>query len=506
MKNRNMGIVLSYANTVISMVCGLFLSTFLLQTLGKVEYGIYQTVAAFANYLVLLEFGTGTVMVRNISICLEKKSGKEEVNKNISTLWSITTFLSIVISVVACILFLLFDLIYAKSFSGEQIVYAKKIFVIITVYLILSFYGQTLKSLVLAFEDYTYKSKIALFTTGCRTALLILLVLFFKYAIVVAIVDMTISIVTTVYSYFYCKRKFKIELNFKNFDKLILKSSLPLCVAIFLQAIINQANNNVDKFLIGILLNPESVAVYSIPLYIFSIFSSFTTIPISIYAPQVVRDVSKGLRKRELADTLIQPCRIIVLIGGAILFGFISAGEQFITFFYGAEYKQTWIIAIILMVPMFINMSNGILINVLDAMNKRMSRSVFLCLTTILNIILTIYGINTWGIIGAAIATAVSTVLGQILLMNVYYKKVIEIPVVYLFYKIFRGILLWQIIASIVCLQVKSYLSNIYVSFVITGILYLTISFGGWMLFGANNNEKTYAKKMIQKVKGKINA
>ncbi len=71
MKKRNVGIVLSYAYTFLNMVIGLFMSSFMLRQLGDVEYGLYQTVSSFATYLVLLEFGTGSVMSRNVVVAKE---------------------------------------------------------------------------------------------------------------------------------------------------------------------------------------------------------------------------------------------------------------------------------------------------------------------------------------------------------------------------------------------------------------------------------------------------
>ena len=64
LNSRKTGIVFSYISNILNMVCGIYLSRFLLLQLGDTDYGIYQTVASFASYLVLLEFGTGSVMTR----------------------------------------------------------------------------------------------------------------------------------------------------------------------------------------------------------------------------------------------------------------------------------------------------------------------------------------------------------------------------------------------------------------------------------------------------------
>ena len=101
MKKRNAGIILSYIHTFLNMVCGLFLSSYLLKMTSKTNYGIYQTVSSFVNYLVLLEFGTGSVMTRNLSMCRANGASKDEIQKNVSTIWSITNALSITITLVA---------------------------------------------------------------------------------------------------------------------------------------------------------------------------------------------------------------------------------------------------------------------------------------------------------------------------------------------------------------------------------------------------------------------
>lgn len=257
-KSRGAGITLSYVNTFLNMICGLFLSAFLLRSLGDTDYGVYQTVSSFANYLVLLEFGTGTVMTRNLSACRARNATKDEIEKNVSTIWTITNVLSLVIIAVSALFYLSLGSIYSNSLDAGQIEYAKQIFVVITVFLLVSFYLQTLNGITLAFEHYTFTSKTSIMKVVSRTVLLIVLVPIIKKALIIAAVDAAVGICLVVYAYIYCKRNFKIKINITGFDKSILKASLPLCMAIFLQALVNQANSNVAKFIIGIKLDPET--------------------------------------------------------------------------------------------------------------------------------------------------------------------------------------------------------------------------------------------------------
>ena len=358
---------------------------------------------------------------------------------------------------------------------------------------------QTLNGLILAYEDYTYSSSTSIFRIILRTLLLVVLLINIRQAIIIAIVDAVLSILLAVFGFVYAKRKFKVKINVKNFDASIFKASLPLCLAIFLQGIINQANSNVGKFILGVNVGPEVVSLYSVGLYVYNIFASISTIPLSIYVPQVTKDVAQGKRGRELTNTLVQPSRLIVIVSGSVLFGFFAAGRQFVNIVYGDEYSLAWMLAIILIAPMFINMTIEIVTNVLDAINKRLMRSLILLINTGANILLTIVLINRMGITGAAISTGACMLL-QVLLLCIYYCKKIKINAFYLFYKAYKGILIYQILGAIVGFAVGKFIPNVYLSFLASGVVYVSIAFSGFLLFGKNAEEKIMINNLLGKV------
>ncbi len=500
MNNRRLGIVLSYVNTFLNMAVGLFLSSFLLRMLGDSEYGVYQTIASFSNYLVLLEFGTGAVMTRNLSVCRGKNESQEQINKNAATIWTETNFLGILILIISVVFYCLLDAVYANSLTADQIQYGKKIFIFTTLYLVFSFYAQTLSGIALAFEHYSFQSIMSIVRQIFRVVLLICLILCFRYALVIAIIDFSISICQYIFTYIYCKRNFGIKFSMKYFDGQILKSSLPLSAAIFVQALTNQANNNVDKFLIGIKINPEAVALYSVAMYIFQMFNSIGTVPLLLYTPQIAKNISSGLEGKELVDSLIPPCRLVAIIGGAILFGFIAIGRQFISIVYGTQYLQAWVIAIIVSVPTMILLTNGVMLSVLNVKNLTKPRTTALIITTIVNVILTFIWINIWGMIGAAIATALSTLLCQATLLNIYYSKRLNMNMIYLFGKAYKGILIYQIIGTMAGFAIAWLIPNTVLAFLLGGISFVSIFACGFFLFGATTQEKRQLSNILHRI------
>ncbi len=501
-KKRSVGLGLSYLNTIVSMICGLFLSSFLLRQLGDTDYGIYQTMSSFANYLVLLEFGTGTVLSRNLVAARARKESELQIEKNISTVWTITAALSSVILLVSVLFYLFIPAVYSNTLNPEQIQLGKKIFALIVIFLLSSFASQTLNGIILAYENYTFSAAVSIVKLLSRTALLIALIANFKNAVIIALVDACMGVGIALFTYLYCRRSFRIKINFRNFDILILKASLPLCIAIFLQAIVNQSNSIVGKFILGVMAGPEDVSLYSVGLYVFSIFSSLSVIPVSMYVPQVTKDVANGLEGLDLTKTLVQPCRLIVLVGGSIVFGFISCGQQFIDIVYGTEYSLAWIISIILMLPSFLNESNAVVLNVLDVKNKRIVRSWLLMITTVINILMTIVGIKYFGIVAAAAATGISKLI-QFVMMNIYYQKAVDIKIGYLFKHIFKGILPYQVLGAAVGYFIGVLIPNIYIAFFTAGISYVIIAFGGFLLFGKSRTESELIGKYLAKIKHK---
>ena len=503
LKSRNVGLILSYTNTFLSMLCGLFMSSFLLRQLGDTDYGIYQTMAAFANYLVLLEFGTGTVLSRNLIASRVRGEGKLQAEKNISTVWTIMSVLSALILVVAVVFYFLIPVVYAQTLDADQIALGKNIFVYIIVFLLSSFASQTLNGIALAHEHYTFASAMSITKLVLRTGVIVALVLGLKQVIVISMVDAAIGVALAAFSYVYCRRSFHVKINYRHFDKAILKASMPLCMAIFLQAVVNQSNSLVGKFVLSVMAGPEEVALYSVSLFVFGTFSSLATIPISLYVPQVTKSVLAGLEGLDLTKTLIRPCRLIVIVAGSVVFGFMACGRQFVDIVYGTEYSMAWALAMLLLIPAFISQSNAVLLNVLDAKNKRINASYILMIITLINVGLTILGVRHFGIVAAAAATGLATLL-QVVIMNIYYAKAIGIKVMYLFWHAYKGVVPYQLLGACGGLLAGYLIPNVYVAFVVAGCIYMLVAFGGYFLFGKTEEEAAMVNKFLRRFKKRV--
>jgi len=497
--SRKKGIVISYVFTILNTFIGLFTSTFIIQSVGQADYGVYQAITAFVSYLVLFELGTGNILNRNISLL--KKDGTEqlEINKNISTVWSITLVLSAVMLSVSTVFYFLMDTIYRNSLTTAQILFGKPLFILTTLKLVFAFFTQTLNGGLIGFECYSVPKIISLIHLFVRTfGVLFALSIYGSIHLMVAI-DTILEIAMFVSTFLYVKIKLRIQLRIKDFDMRIFREAMPLALALLFQSVINMANSTVDKFVISITMSPENVAVYSVAMYIFITFSSLTSLPNTMYMPEIAKNMRSGVRGNKLTETLVQPCRLVVVIGGMLVGGFIAVGRPFIMFMYGYEYMQAWLIAVVIMVPMLINMTNGIVINVLDISNKRLVRSMVLLCTALLNVILTIWWVRQWGMIGAACATAASTGIG-FLITNIYYSRVLKLRIAYMFAQSYKGILPCLITATLTAWGMTHLIGGNLGKTLLGGTTFVVVFGMCFLIFGANQLEKSNTMFFFKKI------
>ena len=79
-KQLEAGAIISYLNIVLNMVISIFLTPYLLNALGDVEYGVYKTIQSFAGPLTIVSFGIAPLIVRNIVLYDINESVEEKQN------------------------------------------------------------------------------------------------------------------------------------------------------------------------------------------------------------------------------------------------------------------------------------------------------------------------------------------------------------------------------------------------------------------------------------------
>ena len=190
-------------------------------------------------------------------------------------------------------------------------------------------------------------------------------------------------------------------------------------------------------------------------------------------------------------------CEIVSLI----LSGYIVFGQIFIDVWAGKSYSQAYVIGLLTMVPLAVPLIQSIAFSVISAQNKLKFRTIVYAVIAVLNVIGTILVMPKFGIIGAATCTAVAFVVGNGILMNWYYWKVIKLDIVSFWKNILRISIVpvIMIVAGTAALRVIA-IKNLWMVLIL-GIIYVALfGIASWIL-EMNVYEKSLVTGMFHKIK-----
>lgn len=501
-RQREIGTIISYLNIVFNMIISIFFTPFLISSLGSSEYGVYRIVQSFSGQLSIMSFGIAALIIRNI-IYYDTKNLKKEKENFLFMAITISYILGFLILLIGSGLYLSIDKIYSNSLSIEEIVIAKRLFILLVFNIVVTIITDSYMGIIMAHEKFIISSGSKMLKLLLRIILIIVLLKLNIKSIGIVLSDLCVSLMLYLFIILYNKIILKEKAKFYYFDKEMLKMSFVFSVAIFLQAIINQVNQNLDSVILGIMTNPTIVTLYSIALTLYTSFNLLVSVISGMFGAQAARLVARGTSKKELTDFVIVPGRIQLIIAGLAITGFVLFGKNFLKLWVGDDFLQAYYIVLILIIPVVIPLIESVTEAILDAMLKRMGRSIILFVMCIINVVISVLLIKKIGYIGAAFGTAVSVILGNGIFLNIYLKKVVGLQIFRMFKEIFSGIWLGNLIAVILGMILLK-LPNTITGFLLKVTFYTLIYSGCIYLIGMNKTEKLYIKKFFS-IRRKVN-
>lgn len=494
------GVMISYFNTVLNMCISVFFTPFLIASLGDAEYGLYRVIQSFAGQFAIMTFGMSTLVSRNIVYFNELK--KKEEKENFLAMALIISFVLVaILLVIGGTMYGYIDNIFANSFTEAEIITAKKLFVLFILNVAATIMNDYFAGIVRGYEKFVISNGIRTLNRILRIIILIVLLKLGCKSVSIIATDLGLTLMMLVINILFGIVRMGERVKYHYLDKEMLKTSLIFSGAIFLQAIINQVNQNLDNFILGVMVDTKTVTMYSIALTIYTTYNGITTTVSSVFAPHATRMIVKGATSDDLTNLVSRTGRYQFMLAGAVIGGFILFGQNFIKIWVGEEYLPAYAVALILIIPMTIPLIQSVTNSILDAMLKRMGRSVILVLIALIHIGVSIILIKVFGYIGAAFGTAISTIVGHIIIMNIYFKKAINLNVFKMFYDIFKGLLPSAVVSTVLAIPLSMCLPDTFIMFIVKIVGFMIIYSLITYIFGMNTSEKDLVKGILNKLK-----
>lgn len=501
---RKIGAVLSYVSLILGVVIGLAYTPVMIRLLGQNEYGLYSTATSTVSMLSLLSLGLKSSYVRYFA--QYKKSGDlKSVYKLNGLFLLIFSIIGIVSLVCGFGLINHLNVVFKTGLNLADYETVKVLMLVLVFNMAFSFPLSVFSSIVSANERFVFQKILDLVIVILNPLVILPLLLIGYKSIALVSVAFVLQIVVGFVNVYYVLFKLKNRFIFCGFESGILKALFAYTFFIAINMIIDQINWNVDKVLLARYKGAASVAVYSLGYALYSYYMACSVSISNVFTPKIHRIVAETTdnpveQKRALSSLFVSVGRIQFFVLGLILTGFVFFGKNFIAdFWVGVEYSESYYVALLLIFSATIPLIQNVGIEIQRAQNKHHFRSYAYLVMAIFNVAISIYLCQLYGAIGSAVGTAISLILANGLVMNVYYHKKCNVDVAMFWKNIIvqcRGLFLPLIVGF---LMYKYMNLNLLVN-LICGIFLYSVVYVVSMWHGAMNDfEKDIIRKFIRK-------
>lgn len=499
-KEIKIGAILSYVIIVVNMLIGVLYTPILTAKLGQTEYGLYSLVTSVISYLTILDFGFGNAIII-YTTRYRNNNEKDKEQKLHGMFFIIYTIIGIIAGIIGAILWLNVDKLFGNTMTADELNKAKILMAILTFNLVVTFPLSIFSSIITSYEKFVFSKVLNLVRIILNPIVMLILLNFGIKSVGLVILVTVLNITTLILNYIYCKTKLKIKLKFGKIDFKLLKEIMAYSVWIFLNSIMDKINWSLDQFVLGIYSGSVAVAIYSVASQLNQMYVNFSTAISGVLLPKVTKMENDNASDEEFTDIFIKTGRIQYIVMTLIMSGFVLFGKEFINIMWvGPEYAESYIIACILMIPSTIPLIQNVGLNILQAKNKYKFRVIVLMIFAVVNVCISIILSKKYGGVGAALGTAISTILGQVIFMNIFYQKKVGINIVK-FWKNILAMSIPMIFAIILAIILKIIVPiNSVIVLVAQIVLYTLIYCLIVYKFSINDYEKQLILKPINRI------
>lgn len=427
------GVLLSYVTMGLQLAVQLFYTPVMIRLLGQSEYGLYTLVGSVVSYLSLFSLGFTGAYLRFYARYKSNndKTGGARLNG---------MFLALFLGMAALALVCGFVLaqhttqLFGPRLTPPELAKSKILMLILVVNIAMTFPASLFNSILSAHEEFLVQRLLALAGVVFSPFICLPLLLAGHGSVTIVTVTTLLTAARLVLAVFYCLHRLRTPFSFARFDPALLCEMASFSFFIFLNMLIDQLNWTVDKLILGRLAGTVSVAIYGVGANINNMFLGFTTAVSAVFAPRInliaASTPDPTLRNARFTELFIRIGRLQLIIVWLIASGLIFFGRFFITDLYAtAAYLPAYAVSLLLVLPTTIPAVQNLGLEIQRSVNKHRFRSVCYLIIAVVNTAISIPLARAFGPVGAAAGTTFAMLLGNGLIMNIYYHKGIGIDI-----------------------------------------------------------------------------
>lgn len=489
------GAALNYVIIGLHTLTGLAYTPYMLRCLGQNEYGLYSLVSSVIAYLTILDFGFGNAIIRYTSKLKSEGKTKEQ--------WELFGMFLVIYSIIGVLamlggfgLYFNVELLFDRTMTLEEISQARTMMLLLTLNLAITFPLSIFGAIISAYENFVFQRLISICRILLCTGVMVGLLAIGYKAIALVVVNTVFNILTLLINVLYCIHKLKIKIHFARFNWVFLKEIIVYSFWIFLNAIMDKIYWGTGQFVLGAISGTIAVAIFSVAIMLQQMYMQFSASISGVLLPRLTSMVSTNRGSKDISDIFIKTGRLQCIVMSFVLSGFIIFGQSFIDIWAGIDYHDSFIITLIFFIALFIPLIQNTGVIILQARNQMKFRSLLYLAISFLSLVIQVLLAKEFGAIGCAIAIGGALILGQGIVMNVYYSIKQHLDIRNFWIQIIR-MLLGPIILTALGIISSHYIDYSIPSTLIAGIICFLILYSTTVWFYSMNQ---YERDLILSV------
>lgn len=490
------GAIISYVALFLNIVIGLLYTPWMINTIGKADYGLY-TLAMSVISLFVFDFGLGSAITRFVSKYLAE-GRQDKVDNLLGLVFKLYLLGDLIILLGLLVLYIFLSDIY-QGLTLEEMEKFKVIFIIASMFCVISFPFIPLNGIIISYERFIQLKSCDLIHKCIVVALMTACLLMGGGLFSLVLVNSVAGIIIILFKLAVLGKTRINAIQWRYWDKVVLKSVLSFSVWVTVIQLAQRCIFNIAPSILAAFATSTAITILGIAICLEGYTYSFASAINGMFLPRVSRMVAKNNRE-EILKLMIRIGRIQIYIIGLMCVGFICVGRDFIQLWLGNGYDEVYICALLIILPSFLHLPQEIGNTTIVAEGQvKLQAYAFLLMATI-NLILAYPMTKFFSVIGLCTSIMIAYVVRTIM-MDVIFYKTLHIDIFKFFKDSYMKIIPSLALAVIICFLFTNYYTQSgYIGFIVkTAVCTLVYILSIWF-FAMDNSEKELLSTSIRKI------
>jgi O-antigen/teichoic acid export membrane protein len=425
------GAFLAYVQIILTNVIGLILTPYIVRSLGESEYGVYLLVGSLVAYLGLMDLGINNAIIRYVAN-YKAQNDKEGEKEFLGTIMCLYIVISLLLTLIGIVIYFNLDEIFAQSLTIEELRLTKIMFAILIGNVALALPGGTFFAICNGYERFVFPAAMSIAKYVIRAFVIFYVLSVGGKAISIVVIDTVLAITMILIAGIFVRKKLKVKISLKSYNKKLIGDVLSYSIWIFIYGIVYKFQWNSGQIILGITTDAITIGVFGIGVMLGGYYGAFAGGINGVLIPRATQMVVQKSSGKDLTEAMIKIGRVNTLILFVILSGFILFGQKFISLWVGETYKDSWGIALLLMLVMTLPLIQAFGNSLLEAQKKNRYKSLVSLVSVSIAVVIGFFLSKDYGMYGLILPLIIAMFLNNIL-MNFYYKKIFNFQIGYFF-------------------------------------------------------------------------